>query len=260
LYALACAAKKTGVLVCAVVVMSNHVHLVVHDPLGLIPDFLRELHRNVAKVMNASQGQWENLWASEKTNLLPIADEQAVIDRIAYLATNPVSAGLVARPEDWPGVNLWRPGRVEVRRPAKYFDPEGPFPETVELRLVRPPRPALSEEEWERRLATAIKGRVLEAHRKMKAKGREFLGAAAVMAASFVKRAMSYENRREPLPKVAATEPLAKALMLKVRKVFLAKYREALRLWCKGQRDVMFPEGTWWLVRFHGAPVEREAG
>jgi hypothetical protein len=192
--------------------------------------------------------------------LLPIVDAQAVIDRVAYVATNPVTAGLVARPEDWPGVNLWRPGRIRVPRPSTYFDPEGAYPERVELNIVHPPMAGLTKREWGRRIAAAIAGRVLETRRKMKALGRSFLGAAAVMGASFEQRAVGYEARREPRPKVAATEPAAKALMLKVRKVFLAQYRAALERWCKGERDVVFPEGTWWMVRHHGAAVAREAG
>jgi hypothetical protein len=39
-------------------VMSNHHHMVVSDPNGVLPDFLREFHRTMAKAINASQGQW----------------------------------------------------------------------------------------------------------------------------------------------------------------------------------------------------------
>ncbi len=64
------AMEKTGVLLHAVCVMSNHHHLVLTDPKGLLPDFLRELHRLTAKAINASQGQWENLWAAEHCNVV----------------------------------------------------------------------------------------------------------------------------------------------------------------------------------------------
>ena len=82
------------------------------------------------------------------------------------------------------------------------------------------------------------------------------MGAAAVKAESFVKKAKSYEKKREPIPKVAATEPKAKKMMLEVRRTFLAKYRACLEMWRKGERLVLFPEGTWWMARFHHAPVD----
>lgn len=41
--------------------MSNHRRLVVSDPEGVLPEFLRELHRTMAKALNALQGHWESL-------------------------------------------------------------------------------------------------------------------------------------------------------------------------------------------------------
>ena len=35
----------------------------------------------------------------------------------------------------------------------------------------------------------------------------------------------------------------------------IAAYDGALEKWRKGLHDVEFPLGTWWLVRFHCAPV-----
>ena len=65
LYSLAWAAAKTGVQIHAACVMSNHHHIVLTDVCGMLPDFLRELHRTVAKAVNATQGEWENLWSAE---------------------------------------------------------------------------------------------------------------------------------------------------------------------------------------------------
>src|SRR5271165_922273 len=85
-YCLAYALEKTGVVLHAACFMSNHHHLVVSDPMGLLPDFLRELHRLTAKAMNALQGQWENLWSAEPCSAVRLADDQDVIDKIAYVA------------------------------------------------------------------------------------------------------------------------------------------------------------------------------
>src|SRR5260370_62286 len=68
LYCPAFAAERTGVVVHATCVMPNPHHMVVTDRHGVLPNFLRELHRLTANAMNASQGQWENLWAAEHCN------------------------------------------------------------------------------------------------------------------------------------------------------------------------------------------------
>lgn len=118
--------------------MSNHHHLVVADSLGELPNFLRELHRLTAKAMNASQGQWENLWSAEPCNAVRLADDEDVVDKIAYVAVNPVAAGLVAKPEEWPELSLSSEGAVTLARPEAYFRNGGECPERVSLCVASP--------------------------------------------------------------------------------------------------------------------------
>src|SRR5260370_29674575 len=121
LYCLAFAAERTGVLVHATCVMSNHHHIVVTDRHGVLPNFLRELHRLTAKAMNASQGQWENLWAAEPCNVVRLVTAEDIEDKIAYVAANPVAAGLVKQPEQWPGVLLGGKARNGFCAPPRTF-------------------------------------------------------------------------------------------------------------------------------------------
>jgi len=37
---------------------------------------------------------------------------------------------------------------------------------------------------------------------------------------------------------------------------FRKAYREAMKRWLEGERDVAFPYGTWWMVKVHGAAVQ----
>src|SRR4051812_41347670 len=106
-YCLAFAMQKTGVVLHAACVMSNHHHLIVTDPNGVLPDFLRELHRLTAKAMNAAQGEWENLWAAEPCNVVRLVTDDDVEEKIAYVIANPVAAGLVKKPDEWPGLMVW---------------------------------------------------------------------------------------------------------------------------------------------------------
>jgi REP element-mobilizing transposase RayT len=250
-YCLAVALEKTGVVLHAACFMSNHHHLVVTDPRGELPNFLRELHRLTAKAMNAAQGQWDNLWSAEPCSAVVLADDQDIVDKIAYVAVNPVAAGLVSRPEDWPGLSMWSEGVVKTTRPQAYFREHGECPETAWLRTVAPhrvhPRASI------RLIQSAIATKVMQAHRKLRVEGREFVGRSSVVTGSFIKRASSFEPKRTVIPTVAAKDPAARRALLAIQRGFRMAYREALRPWMDGVRDSVFPFGTWWMRVHHGA-------
>jgi REP element-mobilizing transposase RayT len=256
LYCLAFAAERTGVLLHAACVMSNHHHLVVTDPRGVLPDFLRELHRLTAKAMNASQGQWENLWAAEPCNVVRLVTDEDVEEKIAYVVANPVAGGLVRLPEQWPGVLAWGEKKLRVERPASYFREEGTCPETLTLLLVRPRSldgRSVELREWKERVGRAIAAKVAEAHRKILLAGREFLGRTQVLAASFVRRAQTYEARFGVTPTFAAKAHSVREALGRAERYFRKRYRQALEQWKEGVRGVVFPAGTWWMVVVHQA-------
>jgi len=252
-YALGVALQRSGLQLHAVCVMPDHHRIVVSDPLGRFPVFLREFHRLTAKVLNAAQGRSEHLWVPEPTDVLPIVDCPAIAARIASVVTSPVAAGLVKRPEDWSGVVHWNPGVMRIPRPSAYFDPDGDYPEFVELEIVRPSWPNWSEGEWGQKLTTAIEACAAEAHEEMKRKGWRFIGRAAVRAAALFRTTVLFSWRGDRVSRAAASEPRAKRLMILVRRTFLKAYKDALRAWCGGARDVVFPYGTWWMRVHHGA-------
>ena len=263
LYCLAFAAQRTGVQVHAACVMSNHHHLVVTDVRGLLPDFLRELHRLTAKVLNASQGQWENLWAAEPCSAVRLTTDEDVDDKIAYVVANPVTAGLVERPEAWPGVVLWGEQTVQVTRPESYFRKDGSCPAALELSLVRPrtlDRRAVGLAEWSHQVGGRIAARVSAAHRTLRAAGRRFLGRAAVMALSFVERARSHELRFGVVPTFAARAAAVREGLRRVERAFRANYRRVFERWRQGEREEVFPNGTWGMVVVHGALARCDDG
>lgn len=248
----------TGVLVHAVNLMSNHHHMVVTDVRGVLPIFLRELHRSVAKAINASQGQWENLWSAEQTNCVLLGDDQDLVRKIAYVVTNPVDAGLVKDPKDWPGVNLWGEQILEVSRPETYFDPLGKSPKHLKLSIQEPPAcgvSAMAVGTWRHALSLEINQRISDAHRSMRAAGREFLGKDAALAASFIDKASTYEVKRELTPRVAAVDIELRVTLLQQLRRFYAAYKAALTDWQLGARNVVFPTGTWWMRVHHAANV-----
>lgn len=259
-YCVAWAAAKTGVVLHAIVVMSNHHHLVVSDPRGVLPNFLREFHRTMAKALNAAQKQRENLWSTEKASAVRLPTARDVLDKIAYCAANPVAAALVRAPDEWPGVNLWRPGtRKTVSRPRVYFDPEGSMPPEVELRL-EPISEQHDSRAWHERVKEAVATRVEEARASVTKQGLEPLGARAVAKTPFLARATSREERRRADPVLAARDGSLRRALLGVEKAFRSAYRSALAGWKTGDREVAFPFGTWWMSTHHAAHVTGYSG
>ena len=258
MYCLALAMQKTGVVVHAACVMSNHHHLVVTDVRGVLPDFLRELHRLTAKAMNASQGQWENLWSAELCNAVRLVTDEDVIEKTAYVVANPVAAGLVERPEDWPGFVAWGRTSLRVTRPRSYFREDGECAPALRLD-VEPPAVRdgvfLSQREWAERVASQIEAKVARARHELRKEGRAFLGRKAVLASSFIQRARSYEEKRGPIPTFAARVGAIRDHLRRIERSFRARYRAALDRWRGGGRDVVFPFGTWGMRVLHAAAV-----
>jgi len=258
-YCLALAMQKTGVVLHAACVMSNHHHLVVTDPSGLLPDFLRELHRLTAKAMNASQGESENLWAAEPCNVVRLVTDEDVEQKIAYVIANPVTSGLVKHPDQWPGFVAWGERSINVQRPAHYFREDGSCPDVLRLELRKPvPRsiPSQGQGDWRERVGRAIAEAVANAHHAMKQQGRAFLGRAAVLASSFIRRAQSGEEKHGIVPTFAARRRSVRERLIRTERQFRSRYRSALEQWRAGVRDIVFPFGTWAMRVFHSAGVD----
>ena len=102
-----CAAA--GVACWAYCLMPNHVHLI------LVPaeaDGLRralaEAHRRYTRRINFREGWRGHLW-QERFHSFPL-DETWLLSAVRYLERNPVRAGLVARPRQWP----WSSARAHL--------------------------------------------------------------------------------------------------------------------------------------------------
>ena len=70
-YLIAEAADRHGVLVHAAVLMSNHLHMVVTDVRGNLPNFFHLLFEQIAKAVNAAAGHVEAVFAkADRANYL----------------------------------------------------------------------------------------------------------------------------------------------------------------------------------------------
>ncbi|MDH5492385.1 MAG: transposase, partial [Myxococcales bacterium] len=131
LYCLAWAARKFGIQVHAVVVMSTHWHVILTDPQGVLPRFHEEFHRHLANAMKNHRGWPAELLDKRQTSVVELLCPAAILDKIAYAIANPVDCGAVPSARQWPGV-IVMPDEVgnktfHATRPEVYFDPKSPL-------------------------------------------------------------------------------------------------------------------------------------
>ena len=254
-YVLAAKAQEYGILLHAYCVLSNHLHLVLTDPTGNLPPFMRDVGSTVAKALNAAHGKWEWFWAPGSYSAVALQRPDDVLDKMAYTLANPVKAGLVRRGAEWPG--LWSaPARIgagakEVKRPAHYFREDGDTPPSAPLELVCPAGFA-SGEELRNRLTEALTEQEDRAARALAEAGRSFLGARSVMAQSPFAKPPPLEPRRGLRPRVASRDKWKRLEAIGRLKTFLVEYREAWEAFCAGARATVFPEGTYWIRVTYG--------
>lgn len=104
----------------AACLMTNHFHLVVSFDEPTLGKGMHVINGGHALQFNARHGLRGPVFEAryEDTH---INGEQHLLETIRYVAMNPVRAGLVAHPEDWP----WSTYRslVGLQRPWPFFDP-----------------------------------------------------------------------------------------------------------------------------------------
>ncbi len=257
IYCLAVAAQRYEIDVMDFVQMSNHLHDGIFDRHGNAPAFYEHFHKLLAKCMNALRGRWENFFSSEQVCVVRLETREALIDKLVYIATNPVKDGLVERVDDWPGASGYRAllsGQpLRATRPKHFFAADGSMPEVVTLQLTIPPELGDKEE-----ILAEVRARVAAVERdearKRAESGRRVLGRNAVLRQSWRESPTSREPRRGLRPTIAARSLWARLEALQRKREFTDAYRRARAALVAGA-PVPFPHGTYWLRHFAGVVV-----
>ncbi len=247
LYCLAYAAMKYDVVIHAVCVLSNHYHIVVSDPGTRVAEFYGWLNEYVAKVVNASYGRFEYLWDSRKPSVVTLEDNDAVLNKTIYTLTNPVSAGLVASGEKWPGIWLYKRSHSQtIERPDVYFREDGDMPEIVKLEITPPLQfRYLGYDNYEQLVTEKLVEKSAAIRETMISQDRSFLSARDVMKQHPFSTPWSREKRFGMRPKIATKNKWLRTEAIQRQKKFVSEYREALERWQAGEKDVPFPAGTY---------------
>jgi len=253
-YCLAEAAQRFELDVVLSQMMSNHHHTVLYDPHGREVEFREHFHKMMAKSQNALRGRWENLWSSEESCVVEVMSREDLLDKLVYIATNPVKDGLVERVRHWPGPNFVQAlltGRpITARRPRHFFREQGLMPLEITLVMKLPDRYE-GKAEFLAQLRERISAVEADCAHRRQHEGRRVLGRRRVLQQSWRDSPISVEPRRELRPRVAARNKWLRVMTLQRNEEWEASYREARKHWLAGTA-ADFPFGTYWLTRFAG--------
>lgn len=259
LYVLGFLAQKHGIVLHAFVMMSNHYHLVLTDVRGVLPKFTQDLNSLLARVLNALRGRRENFWSSDKPSYVTLEAIEDILRKCAYVLTNPVASGLVRSRKEWPGA-ISRVEQIDgevltIKKPRFFFGKS--FPEFVEIRLVPPPDLGeLSAEEFQSDLLDLTEARQEELQEERAREGKGYLGRKKVLEQSAFdapKGAGGYSGEHTS---IAAQDDETRREAIERLKRFISEYRAALAEFRAGNRDVVFPAGTWKMRVLFGVRCE----
>jgi putative transposase len=259
-FCLAWAAKAYGVQLHAFCVMSNHWHAVLTDPEGKLPDFMAHVHKYVAKCLNLSLKRRENLWSDQSYSAVRLETEVEVMDKMVYTLGNPVKAGLVRRASEWPGLTSGCKAygsRRFVPRPRDFFRAQGSVQEQCELTVTVPPHfEPMSPTEFQALLNQNVAEYEKRCRREQKG---AFLGIKRILGQSpftAPKRLQKKFSRHVQL--AGKSKEVLQAGMQRL-KAFVQAYREAFTQFKAGNRQAVFPPGTYWM-RLHASVCCAAAG
>ena len=263
-YWLALCAQRTGVHLHAACVMSNHIHIVLTDPNGTMPEFKNRFFAGLARYVNVLRGRCDSVFSADRACDVRLLDDHDVIDRIAYTLANPVKAALVRRSKHWPGFTTagWKFGETRhFEKPCLFFDANNSaLPDTVELPLqapkLRSARSARSASSVALNIAHRLQQRERLATAEHAAAGIRILGPKHVLKQSWTATPRSIEPKFGLRPIVSVTSKWVRIAALQTLKTWKAAYALAREAFIAGRRDVPFPAGTYALVKVAGVLVE----
>jgi putative transposase len=280
-YCLAQAATRHGIEVHGFCVLSNHFHIVCTDVRGELPKFMEWLDGVVARALNVHYGRSESFWAPGSYSAVTLGDRDAILDKIAYTITNPVAAGLVADPAEWPGL-ISLPEHVGVRtvsatRPSIFFRTTNdaddaadgsararrrrakpaaePLPDRASIAITKPRAfYDVTDAAYRRLLRAAVDEHLTKIRTRRAAEGLTgWLGAKKVLAQDPFDSPRPTSPDGSLNPRIACKDRWRRVQLLTTQRAFWQEYREARDRYRTGDRDVLFPPGTYWLRVQFGA-------
>jgi putative transposase len=273
--------SKFNVAIHEFVWMSNHFHIVMTMADARLPDFMQQFNSLCARALNALRG-WSGSNIEKGYNFVVDLDDDTILQHCAYTLANPCAADLVTRARNWKGltsVGLEYGQEVTVERPnyglwaskclmgpaansksgkgRSVRDAGGGrtvVPEQVTFSLTPPPlaRGDMTDVDVRAEVRRRVAQLEEEAEAARVKAGKRVLG----MRRAREQRWFDIPREREAMfgkePKVAGRSKWARLEAAQRSCAFRQAYEIARDAWISGQRDVLFPFGTWLMRRRFG--------
>ncbi len=278
-FLLAAGAKKYKVTLSAAFFHSNHFHLVLHDHLGNLSDFMRWFNSLLARGLNFYLGRKGKFFDERKYGATMLMSKEAGINKVVYVKNQAVKDDVVYKRHHWVGFHsdvhdLLKP--KTYRRDETFFRtvPEGgELPQTAELTFEKLPMFAeMSDSDYVSMVAEALEAndREIAARPDRKVCGlrqvrqipRGYMpsmkkrlprkkrietdedGSEYAAGIEDIKPQFTYRNRREYI------------CFAKRQKAFVRDYRARRMAYLAGDTESPWPHGTFWMVYRMGAVAE----
>ena len=90
----------------AIIVLSNHYHILAQAPEGNIPRFFECVNREIAQRVNRYLGRTGFVWSRRYDDLVVLEEEDA-LEALLYIVTNNVKHALGSHSKNWPGISSY---------------------------------------------------------------------------------------------------------------------------------------------------------
>jgi putative transposase len=259
-------ARYDALVICAVVVMSNHIHLlVVPECEEQLMRFCQYIGSNISREVGTLRRWTGGIFRRRYSDVVTTHETAAQVGRLKYLLSHGVKEALVCRPQDWPGVNcvkallfgsmklegdwvdrsaLYEANRKASRKGTRRGKRPRVADHTKRQVLVLSKIPAwkhLSDEEYRARIAELldqIHDEYAEERAQASRRGRALVVEDPARPPAKTKRA--------PKPTCHAASRAERARFERLRREFVRAYLEASALLREGARRALdlFPEGA----------------
>jgi len=243
--------------ICGYSFLSSHYHLLLRvSDVKHMSDFMWYFQTNSAREV-ARLTHWPDKIWSRRYEAIPVSDEPAAqVDRLRYVLANGVKEGLVARVDEWPGINMikavldgepirgtWfdRTQEYRARLRRKPFEPRSFASEETVVLSQLPCWRHLSPEVYRDLVAGLVREIEKEAAAKRELTGREPLGPEAILSQQPHTR--PEKIKKSPAPLFHAASKAARQALREAYGTFLAAFREAAERLKAGDRLARFPNG-----------------
>lgn len=244
--------------ICAVSVLSNHLHLLlVADDPQQVARFMQYFNSNIAREVNRLTSWSGSVFHHRYSMIVVTREEAAQVERLKYLLAQGCKENLVEKVRDWPGISSagallegeplighWidRSREYAARRRGKRPDPSE-F--ATEEALVLAPLPCwrhLSAEAYRERIVGLVDEIELECAAERMRTGARPLGPRAVLAQHPHHRPDAIA--KSPAPLVHAATQAARRVFQEAYAWFVAAFRQAAERLRQGDRGAVFPAGS----------------